>query len=55
MYGPGGGGLQKSSVERHLGLLVGDKLNVSQGHALVKQSVIQADCILLGKRQGTAS
>ena len=54
MYGLGEEGLRKSSVERDLGLLVGDRLNVGQLHALVKQAVIQADCILLGKRHGTA-
>lgn len=35
-------------MERHLGLLVGDVLNVGQPHALVKQSVMQADRTLLG-------
>jgi len=42
---------EKSSVERDLRDLVGDKLNVSQQYGLV---IRKANCILLGIRHSTA-
>jgi len=43
--------MKKSSVERDLGVLVHDKLNVSQQYALI---IRKTNCILLGIRHSTA-
>jgi len=43
--------MKKSSAERDLGVLVGDKLNVHQHYALV---IRKTNCILLGIRHNVA-